>query len=175
MWSERMRDAATAANIPAGWRGIVAGYVSHGDPYHVWSAADWARFKGIRKLPIFVRSNPAGRAMGEADAFAALRDLYDLGVPRGAYVALDRETSADAAYCAAWSLAIKWGGYRPIQYRSQSTVSERGFSWDWVAWYRNIGPFMAARPARATQYASGQLYDSSTVRTWTYLFGHWWR
>jgi hypothetical protein len=30
------------------------------------------------------------------------------------------------------------------------------------------------RHVRATQYAEGQDYDSSTVRDWTYNSGTWW-
>jgi len=30
------------------------------------------------------------------------------------------------------------------------------------------------RHVRATQYATGPDYDSSTVRDWTYDFGTWW-
>ena len=175
MWRERMRDAAVAASIPSSWAGAVAGYVAHGDPYRVWTAADWARFKGLRKLPIFVRSDPSGASQAEDDAFAALRDLHDLGVPHGCYVALDRETSKDAAYDAMWAAVIRWGGYRPVQYYSASSGTTAGFAWDWVASWRSVVPFMLARPARATEYQSGKLYDSSTVRWWTYMFGHWWR
>ena len=175
MWRERMRDAAAPASIPSSWAGAVAGYVAHGDPYRVWSIAGWARFKGMRKLPIFVRSDPAGAVLALTDAFSCLRDLYGLRVPKGCYVALDRETSPDTVDAAIWARVVRWGGYRPVQYRSASTPSAPGFDWDWVAFYRGTGPFMAPRPARATQYKSGTLYDSSTVRWWTYMFGHWWR
>lgn len=174
MWAERMRDAASASNIPSSWRGAVAGYVQHGDPYRVWTPADWQRFRGQRKLPIFVRSNPAGNAQAQQDAFFTLQDLYDLRVPKGCYVALDRETSPDVRDSTTWANILRWGGYRPIQYRSESTPSAPGFNWDWVAWYRDIGPFMADRPASATQYQSGPLFDSSTVRPWIYTAGHWW-
>lgn len=175
MWHERMRDAAYAASIPTSWRGAVAGYVAHGDPYRVWSAADWQRFRGLRKLPVFVRSNPAGREQALQDAANTLRDLRKLGVPKGRYVALDRETSHDVNDAWAWAHAVRRGGYLPIQYRSESTPSAPGFNWDWVAWYRGIGPFMADKPAAATQYASGTDFDSSTVRPWIYIRGHWWR
>ena len=46
----------------------------------------------------------------------------------------------------------------------------------WVAFYAGIGPFMVDHPdVRATQYANGDLYDSSTVKPWTYDDGTWWR
>ena len=46
----------------------------------------------------------------------------------------------------------------------------------WVADYAGIGPFMYDhRHVRATQYATGPDYDSSTVRDWTYNFGTWWK
>jgi hypothetical protein len=44
-----------------------------------------------------------------------------------------------------------------------------------VAEFAEKGPFMYNhRHVRATQYASGPEYDSSTVRDWTYNSGPWW-
>jgi hypothetical protein len=174
-WTERMRDAAYAINIPATWTGAVGGYMNGGDPFHPWSSADWQRFPHNRKLPIFVRSNVVPALTVWDDAFMALRDCYALNIPHGSYVALDRETCPDTAQATLWANIMRWGSYKPVQYHSESTMSAPGFNWDWIAWYKGIGPFMAPKPAWITQYKSGKLYDSSTVRPWLYWYGSWWR
>jgi hypothetical protein len=44
----------------------------------------------------------------------------------------------------------------------------------WVAEYAGRGPFMYNHSSvRATQYANGQFYDSSSIQEWTYYSGNW--
>lgn len=183
MWHERFRDAANPADIPLGWAGGVAGYINGGDPFHPWDAGNWLEFRGLRKLPIFVRSDPVGRSEAETDAFQALRGLYDLGVPRGRYVALDSETAQDPAYVTRWLTVIGHFGYLGIDYGSASTVFKNDSPRYWVADYRGTGPFMYDQPGVhiiMTQYASpstgsGGQWDSSTCEPWQYFeSGRWW-
>lgn len=182
-WIERFRDSAYSANIPADWGGGVAGYLSGGDPYHVWNAADWARFPRNRKLPIFVRSNPGNASGAMADAQAAMAALYYHGVPSGKYVALDVETAKDPGYVDNWCSIMQHFRCLPIAYGSASTLFANPAPRYWVADYRGTGPFMHAEPGHhviMTQYASpatgsGGQWDSSTCAPWQYFdSGRWW-
>lgn len=178
-WHEHFRDAAFATNIPTSWTNGVAGYVNGGDAFHPWAKADWQRFPKNRKLPIFVQSFPNGPTEGEANALTFLKDLFDLGVPRGKYIAVDVETAKDPAYVTECTNVLEWAGFYPILYGSASTVFDNIAPRYWVADYAGIGPFMYNGPAGSyvmmTQYQEGKLYDSSTVRWIKYLpTGRWW-
>ena len=171
---EAMRDAAFAQNIPASWAGVVAGYLSFPAAYHPWAAADWARFRANKKLPIVV-----GGSDGNADAHSALAQLHALGVPKGAITALDLETRADPAYVDAYGAVMRGGGFpRVWVYGSASTVfGNPPLGGYWVADYTG-SPFMYdgghISQVRATQYANGQEYDSSTVKSYQLRSGTWW-
>jgi hypothetical protein len=177
---EHMRDAAFAANIPTPWSGAVGGYLNaKGDPFHPWTAADWARFHDNRKLPIFVQSNPdPNRA--EFEALRVLDSLYTLRVPRDVYIALDLETAVSPAYVLGFGSVLHWAGFHTWVYGSASTVFKnpplRGY---WVADYLNGEPFEFDHPdVLATQYTDNppaDHYDSSTVKPWIYQSRHWWR
>jgi hypothetical protein len=165
-----MRDAAFAANIPADWGGAVAGYYGGPQAYHVWPRSDWGRFKGNRKLPIWV----AGLNGGD-EGVAAVQALKELGVPRRVWTAVDMEARTDKTYLEAFGAVLGKAGYKVWVYGSASTVfANPALDGYWVADYAGRGAFNYAG-ARATQYASGQQWDSSAVRWWTYTFGRWWR
>lgn len=170
---ERLRDAAFAGNIPATWEHAVAGYYGGPDAYHVWPAADWKRFGRHKKLPIWV----AGRN-GAGEAVAALDALKALGVPKGCWTALDMENRADVSYVDRFGQVMA-GHYRVWVYGSASTVFQMpALDGYWVADYAGRGPFMYEHgnaEVRATQYASGPDYDSSTVKEFTWLERQrWW-
>ena len=178
--SERMRDSAFASNIPTSWKGAVAGYVAGGDPFHVWTKAEWARFPRNRKLPIFVQSNPQ-RANPTNDAIQCIKDLANLGVTKGCIVALDLETGIDRGYVAQFGHVLNTCSFKVWPYGSVSSLFANPVldGW-WVADYKGIGPFMENHPnVRATQYAdppaSGGQWDSSTVKWYQYYRGKWWR
>ncbi len=170
---EAMRDAAFASNIPADWTGAVAGYYGGPDAYHVWSRADWLRFTGNQKLPIWV-----GGRDGTGEAFAALHALWLLGVPSGVWTCLDMETRTDRTYVAAFGGVLRWAGFRVWVYGSASSVfGNPALDGYWVADYAGTGPFMYSKPGveiRATQYASGAQFDSSTVKPYTLAQTDWW-
>jgi hypothetical protein len=178
---ERLRDSANASDIPANWPGAVGGYLPGGDPYRVWHRADWARFPGRRKLPIFVQSHPES-ADPAADAFTALRGLFLMGARPGCLTALDLEGAIDPPYVLRYGAVMRFAGFKVLPYGEQSTIFKNPpLDGRWVAWYRNIGPFMAPGPGVAmTQYAdpangSGGPWDSSTIRWATWIRGPWWR
>jgi hypothetical protein len=183
MTHEHMRDAAYAANIPTPWHGAVAGYLNsrpNGDPLHPWSLSDWGIFKDNRKLPIFVQSAPV-TATAEADAFAALEALYDIGVPIGVRTALDIETAINPHYVNAYGDVLRHFGYYVWVYGSASTLfGNPPLDGYWVADYLDGKPFEYNHPdVHATQYTDNppkDKYDSSAVKLWTYdNVKHWWR
>jgi len=179
---ELMRDAAYATNIPRPWHDAVAGYLNSrpdGDPFHPWSAADWRLFRDNRKLPIFVQSHPV-TDMAEADAFATIKALYDIGAPMGIRVALDLETAVNAEYVHRYGRVMLWAGFRVWVYGSASTVfGNPPIDGYWVADYVSTGPFLYGHAdVKATQYTDNPpdgKYDSSAVREWVYAdVTHWW-
>lgn len=178
---ELMRDAAFASDIPEPWDGVVGGYLSaKGDPYHPWSEAGWAIWRRNRKLPIFVQSHPLTDGHPVNEAFAVLRCLYALGVPRGVRTLLDMETAVDAPYVLKYGDVMHWAGYRVWVYGSASTVfGNPPLNGYLVADYVTTGPFMYDHPdVRGTQYTDNppaRKYDSSTIKPWAYADrAHWW-
>jgi hypothetical protein len=168
---ERMRDAAYAVDIGPYAR-AVAGYYGGPEAYHVWSPGDWKRYPGNRKLPIWV----AGLD-GTGEGHDAVEALRDLGVPKRVYTAVDMEARIDKTYLEHFGEVLHAAGYKVWVYGSASTVfSNPGLNGYWVADYAGIGPFMYDHSGvRATQYAPGEYYDSSSVKDWTYYSGTWWR
>lgn len=173
-WTERLRDAAFPADIPPNWPNGIGGYLPAPRAYNAWTPQDWARFTLNRKLPIWV----AG-LNGEDEAQAAINALRTMGVPAGVYTAVDMEIRVDKTYVTAYGNKMHDAGYKVWVYGSASTVfGNPALDGYWVADYAGIGPFMyVGKPGveiRATQYQSGKLFDSSTVKDYTYDDGKWW-
>ena len=168
---ERMRDSAFAANINPSWTGAVGGYYGGPDAYNVWASRDWTPFHRNRKLPIWV-----GGQDGPGEAKQAIAALRDLRVPKRVYTVLDMEDRVDDLYVNHFGQALQAAGYKVWVYGQASSVfGNPRLNGYWVADYADKGAFMYDhRHVRATQYAQGQNYDSSTVRDWTYNSGPWW-
>jgi len=168
---ERMRDSAFAANINPSWHGAVGGYYGGPDAFNVWAHGDWAPFHRNRKLPIWV-----GGQDGPGEASQAIKALHDLGVPKRVYTALDMEDRVDDLYVNNFGHALQAAGYKVWVYGQASSVfGNPRLNGYWVADFADKGPFMYDhRHVRATQYATGPNYDSSTVRDWTFNSGTWW-
>jgi glycoside hydrolase-like protein len=168
---ERMRDSAFAANISPNWPGAVGGYYGGPNAFNVWAPRDWARFHGNRKLPIWV-----GGQHGPREAEKAIEALHALGVPKRVYTALDMEGRVDDLYVNNFGQALQAAGYKVWVYGQASTVfGNPRLNGYWVADFAGKGAFMYNhRHVRATQYATGPDYDSSTVRDWTFNSGPWW-
>ena len=74
----KMFDASTPpSSAPPGYH-AVAGYIG-GDTPHVWTDAEWKRFGRLRKLPIWVRSDPAA-VNAEADPFSLFIRLASIEI-----------------------------------------------------------------------------------------------
>ena len=168
---ERMRDSAFAANINPGWHGAVGGYYGGPNAFNVWAPGEWTQFHRNRKLPIWV-----GGTDGPGEAEQAIKALRDLGVPTRVYTALDMEGRVDDLYVNNFGLALQEAGYKVWVYGQASTVfGNPRLNGYWVADFADQGPFMYNhRHVRATQFAEGPDYDSSTVRDWTFNSGPWW-
>jgi hypothetical protein len=165
-----MADAAFPGQVPDG-ADIVAGYIG-GDATHVWSDADWAACRHVRKVPIFVRSQ---RGNGEDDGFAALQRLYQLGVPKGATVAYDLETLVYGAMVTAFWNVLRHHGYYVWVYGSADFIfGNPPCSGYWVAEYTGQ-PFMYPHSrVAATQYEAGEAgWDWSEVKGWQYVHRLW--
>ena len=169
--NERMRDSAFATNINPNWPGAVGGYYGGPNAFNVWAPGDWAPFHRNRKLPIWV-----GGQNGPREAEKAIEALHTLGVPKRVYTALDMEDRVDDLYVNNFGQALQAAGYKVWVYGQASSVfGNPRLNGYWVADYADKGAFMYDhRHVRATQYAEGQNYDSSTVRDWTYNSGPWW-
>jgi hypothetical protein len=158
-------------NAPAGMK-VAFGYIGGHTP-HVWTAAEWARFNALKKVPIYV----PGAAIGSpgdpmTEAFDALEKMFRLGVAKGSPLVWDLETAVNSASVNTAQRVMNWAGYKLWPYGSASTLfgnpQADGY---WVADFAGVGPFMFKHAGvRATQYASGQQFDSSTVKQWQYTF-----
>lgn len=148
---------------------VVAGYIG-GDTPHVWTIGEWQKFNGLKKLPIYVRDNPASHN-GTDDAFEALRKLYILGVPKGSPVALDMETAVSSVYVMGFHQVMKWAGYRLWVYGSLNFVTGNprcdGY---WVAHYDDKAKFDPDVKEAAKQYRRGSDWDTSIVKWWQYTY-----
>lgn len=164
----KMRDAAFAQNDPS-WSSAIAGYYGGPEAYHIWAPVDWNRFRGKRKLPIWV-----GGMNGTIDGHNAVAALRALRVPKGSYTALDLEMRIDKTYVNHFGEILNGAGYKVFVYGSASTIfSNPPLNGYWVADY--TGSEFMYPGARITQFESGPDYDTSAVKWWTYYFGSWWK
>lgn len=171
---ERMRDAAFPESIQGNWAGAVGGYYGGPRALNAWSPGNWQRFSHLRKLPIWVAGTH-----GPNEGKAAVAILRSLGVPKGAWTALDMETRVNRLYVRNFADELHAADYQVWVYGSASTVfGNPAIDGYWVADYAGKGPFMYdAGPdteVRATQYASGDNWDSSTVKDYTWNKTTWW-
>jgi hypothetical protein len=171
-----MMDAAhPPTKLPEGYS-VAAGYLGGNTPAeHVWTPEEWAMFKGIKKLPIFIPHmaiNPVpGNQTGTEDAESVCAQLGALNVPTTNAVALDMETVVNVEYVDAFRAVMEGHGYPVWVYGSADTVFGNpvcnGY---WVADFTEV-PFMYDHPdVRATQFKNGEVIDSSTVKDWDYHF-----
>jgi hypothetical protein len=174
-----MFDAAhPPTHMPEGYS-VAAGYLGGNTAAeHVWSDEEWAMFKGIKKLPIFVPRialhNSEANQTGTEDAEQVAGELARLNVPFTNAVALDMETVVSVQYVDAFNAVLHARGYEHLWvYGSADTVFGNpecgGY---WVADFPSNGEaFMYDHPAtRATQFRAGAVIDSSTVKDYQYHF-----
>jgi hypothetical protein len=161
----RMKDASVEpATLPEGVK-VVAGYIGGNTP-HVWSVAEWDRFAGVKKLPVFVHEQGAS---GTEEGWAALKRLYQLLVPKGTLVVLDMETLVEPAAVLNFRALMNWGGYYCGTYGSADFIFGNPNCYGyWVADYDKKPQLFPHHGVFATQYAPGTDWDSSVLSSVTY-------
>jgi len=162
-----MGDAAFPHNLDGTSFDAVGGYLQSPNAFHGWMPTDWKLFRGF-KLPIWVAN--FGAKNGINDGSEIVRQLHELGVPKGKLVALDLEESQDTTYVEHCYQVVSGAGYKMWVYGSASTVfANPPCNGYWVAdFVQPPAPFMYNHPkARATQWKRGNNYDTSTVLGWT--------
>lgn len=179
MFALKMLDTSNPgdAHLPKGYS-AVAGYIG-GDTPHVWTADQWANFKGIPKLPIWVDDFKTGRQAGIDDGWACVQTLFKIGFPAGKVVAYDIETSKDAQRAYGFAAVLNFCGFPVWLYGSRSTVLTIPFNDYWVADYTKV-PHWPTRNSRACQYfpgatINGTVWDISTIRRWQLRARKLWR
>lgn len=115
-----MYDASVPPPSPPNWH-VAGGYIG-GDTPHVWSREEWRAQPAPYLLPIWTASNRADtpEAAGQ-DAWEIISSLELLGVPRGATVAIDTETTVYNVYLQALSDFL--GPWVVMNYGSLSYVT----------------------------------------------------
>jgi hypothetical protein len=163
----RFADAAYASNIPPGFAGVF-GYYGGPRAYHVWPAADWARFPGL-KVPVWV-----GGQDGPGEGLAAVETLHQLAVPAGSITALDMETRKDITYVEHFGAELAKAGYLVWVYGSLATVCENPpLNGYWIAAYgisySRALSILSQPHVRAVQDQADVTpgYDDDLVKQWT--------
>jgi hypothetical protein len=157
-------DAAYPSGISGGPYDGVCYYIG-GDTPHVWTIAELEARPEQYRLPIFVRSDPAGIAQAVQDVHTTLAQLAAFKQPKGTLVCLDVETARDPTYTASYSSGLLAFGYKLLVYGSQSDVFGNdnpdglyfGASWTGV-------PHIAAGD-QMTQYVSLSGYDKDLAES----------
>src|SRR5258708_9688229 len=93
-------------------------YYVGGDTRHVWTPAEIAGEHVRYRMPIWVRSNPAGSTQGSQEGRAAVLKVRSEGCPVSVTIALDFETAVDQAYLSPVHAEVKAQGNPTIPYRS---------------------------------------------------------
>lgn len=165
------KDAAFPHNIDPADTDVILGYLGGPNALHTWTHADWARFGGHPKIPIWV-----GGQAGEPEGFNALQALFDLRVPPGAGVLLDLETRVDRTYVSAFGEVLQWAGFKVWPYGSTSTLFQNpmlnGYA---VADPTGVEHMYPHPGVRITQYAFEQTVDDDAVRHWLLTAGELWK
>jgi len=158
----KMWDASTPDFKPPTWLKAVSGYIG-GDTPHIWTPQEWAGMGRIKKLPIWVRSNP-NISLAWNDGWAILQRLYVLGVPKLSPVVLDLETAVDPAYVLGVHRIIHEFGYLLWVYGSQGFVfGNPACDGYWVATLDGVAQMVHHRHVVATQYVDRGQEDTSLV------------
>lgn len=165
-------DASTPPEKAPPKTAVACGYIG-GETPHVWTNTEWARFDGMKKLPIYVSALAVGKP-GDArtEAFDALRAMYNLKVPKGSPIVWDMETAVNDTYLKQVQSIVNWYGYKLWPYGSMdaimhSTPCDGRFVADWNYDKPALAP---GRYVVATQWKSDTGYDLDVFRWIAYQF-----
>jgi peptidoglycan hydrolase-like protein with peptidoglycan-binding domain len=157
-------DAAYAGAITGGPFDGVCFYLPGGDAFHAWTVSDVEARPERYRLPVWVRSNPQA-VNPVTDASDCLVQLRAYGVPAGALVALDSETSIDPAWVREFVTHLNLIRSNPvIDYGSQSTVfgNSDPAGYYWAADWNDLRHLAAGTDM--TQYANYPNQDLDAAR-----------
>jgi hypothetical protein len=159
-------DASTPPTKPFPGSQIVCGYIG-GDTPHVWTADEWnaaSNHGALHMLPIYVVSDPKAVDHLTAAKEAANR-AHALGWTRhiGRIIALDSETSDNAAFISQFAHELAREGFATLDYRSISILNSHpsGLS-EWAADY-SLPPLPSSHRQNGFQYAAGIQWDNTRV------------
>jgi hypothetical protein len=149
----RMFDASVPPDKPYPACQAAGGYIGGATP-HVWTLQEWLRFSHLRQLPIwtadFNPGAPSAAEQGRLAAAAAVALGWHAHAPHRRAIALDMETSEDAAFVADFAVAARAGGFVVWPYGSKSTIyadpHADGYwvaAWDDIAGLENMADIMA--------------------------------
>lgn len=162
-------DAAYAGAITGGPFDGVCFYLPGGDAFHPWPPADVHARPERYRLPCWVRSNPQDVFPGD-DARQCIAALKSYGVPAGALVALDSETSVDPSWVRGFVAELNGGGHPVIDYGSVSTVfgNENPDGYYWGAQWSSVRHLAAGTDmTQYVSYANEDLSEAlSTLPFW---------
>ena len=117
-----MYDASVPPKTPPHWH-VAGGYLDSDDTPHVWPMPEWLSQPAPELLPIWAAANRADT--GEAgldDAVRIVRNLEQLGVPKGCSVVVDTETTLYTTYLEVLDFELTQARYPLINYGSYSFV-----------------------------------------------------
>lgn len=158
-----MGDSSTPVVPPANLP-VYAVYLL-GDTPHVWSSAEIRALRARWCVPICVHDFPQGDPRALAAQFNA--DLHSMGVPLGARVALDTESTAMPDYVAAFNEVVTLAGYELMEYESKGPLGTNPptSGGRWVADWTGVPHLFPG--SVATQYANAAMiglpWDASVI------------
>lgn len=132
-------SAYPLTSYPTAWGGqpvVGWGFYIGGDTPHIWSDEEIAALPYRFWLPIYTRSDPAGRN-GLEDAQGPIAWLRAHHAPSGSLIQLDYETAVNSRYELDFDAAMRAAGYRMELYGSAATVVSNAVpsgGYDEAAW-----------------------------------------
>jgi hypothetical protein len=164
-------DASIPPTKPYPGAHAVAGYLGGLTP-HIWTAKEWNKASGngtLRQLGIWVgylQDHPVRHAADAVNAAKALGWKQHLDVSRRRYIALDKETQRDRAWCEAFGVEIYQHGFVSIEYRSISTIEANptpSVFDNWAADWDVTPDFTLVRRTEMIQFKANIPWDETTV------------
>lgn len=160
----RMFDASSPPAQPYPGCQAVAGYIGGSTP-HVWTPAEWQRFRDLRQFPIYVGS---GRTNGPDDGQDAVREVQARGwaphEKNTRAIILDMEAETDPEYVNGFADVVFKAGYCTVVYVSESVMGNtpvrEGF---WVALWDGIADIPSGAHILAHQYRPDVPWNNTQV------------
>jgi hypothetical protein len=168
--SSLVMDAAfPPPGVPAGVAGVMGYLGQRGRTPHVWTPAEWGRFREVRQFPVWVpdfAESPVVEAGMAADAALALGWAAGEPPDQTRVIVLDMETRVDRQWYASWAAVVTRNGFAPVAYGSLSTVLQNAADDVIAADWDGIRSIPAGQTIHGLQYASTAGADYSVFDSW---------